>query len=280
VADADNSLERVHTELGEPDAAYGSRNAGKYALALGLLAASALGHAAWWTFGPAKFSGVIAKLLFLPPVLAVALLWHLYRTRGLHVLLYPTGLLRFQRGEVESYPWAEISSLNLTADQGNIELARGPDGRTSSCWIEVEPPVFQIWSAGLSLTRQDGETARLTPAVAGYADLVVRVQRITFALRWPDVLGRFRSGLAVEFGPFAVSPAGLLSGKNLLSWPDLAEIAVKNKHVTVKRRGKWLAWASHELEQVPNPHLFLALVHEARRAAVPEPAPMREEEEV
>jgi hypothetical protein len=269
VPNADNSLERVQTELGDPDAAFGARNAGKYALALGLLAASAAGHTAWWLFGPAKFTGVIAKLLFLPPILAVGLLWHLYRTRGLHVLLYPTGLLRFQRGEVESYPWAEVTALHLKADQGSVELLHGADGGIRSAWLEVDPPVFQLWAAWLSLTRQDGETAKLTPAVSGYADLVVRVQRTMFSILWPRIWEQYREGRVVPFGPFEIGRDGLRSGDKFLPWPQLAEVAVASKHVTVKKKGKWLAWASHELEQVPNPHLFLALVHEARREAVP-----------
>ena len=279
MADADNSLDRIQTELGDPDAAYSGRLAAKLALGLGLLAASVAGHVAWWVFGPARFTGVVAKLLFLPPILAVALLWHLFRSRGLHVLLYPTGLLRFQRGEVESYPWAEVTAVHLKADQGSVELAHGPDGRVCSAWLEVDPPHLQLWTAWLSLTRADDETAKLTPAVADYSDLVERVQRATFTVLWPGVWAQFQDGRAVLFGPFEVGPSGLRSDENLLLWPDLAEIAVTARHVTVKKKGKWLAWASHELEQVPNPHLFLALVHEARRAAVPGPAVKGEEVE-
>ena len=113
----------------------------------------------------------------------------------------------------------------------------------------------------------------------GYSDLVERVQRATL----PDALGkalaRYRAGEPVAFGPFTVNWGGLESAGKLLPWPDLAEVALAGKNLTVKRKGKWLAWATHELEAVPNPHAFLTLVDRARRMAVPAAKPAAEPEE-
>lgn len=282
MADADNLLDRVKDELGEPYATYGlgaGRFRAKLAVGLGLVVGGvALAVGLFWS-GLAQFIGFFAKLLFLIPMSGVLLLWNLYKTRGLHVLLYPSGLLRLQRGEVESFPWGEIETLRLKADQGSIEIVRDESGAAVECWVAVQTPLVQFWKAGLTVGRADATSAKFTPAVAGYADLVEQVQRATL----PDLLARaaaqYRAGVAVAFGPLLLTWGGLgVSGK-MLPWADLAEVAVAGKHLTVKRKGKWLAWATHDLEQVPNPHVFLALVDLARRSAVPVARPVGGEDQ-
>lgn len=272
MADDDNLLDRVKDELGEPFAAYEvgrGRFAAKLTAGLALLLGGAGLIVLVFGFGLGNFAGFFHKFLILLPVSGVLVLWNLHRSRGLTVLLYPTGLLRFQRGEVVSFPWGEIDTVRLKTDQGSVEVVRDAAGAVAECWVAVEAPLVQFWKAGLTVARADGTTARLTPAVAGYADLVERVQRATFPDLRAKAVARYRAGEPVAFGPLTVTWGGLESGANLLPWPDLAEVAVAGRNLVLKRAGKWLAWATHELEQVPNPHVFLALVDEARRAAVP-----------
>src|SRR5205823_1060724 len=78
------------------------------------------------------------KFLILLPVSGGLVLWNVYRCRGLHVLLYPTGLLKFQRGEVESFPWGEIETVRLKTDQGSVEVVRDETGAVADCWVAVE----------------------------------------------------------------------------------------------------------------------------------------------
>jgi hypothetical protein len=183
--------------------------------------------------------------------------------------------LRLQRGEVESYPWAEVEEVRLKADKGTFVIVRDESGEVLAGWLEVEPPTFQIWNAQLTVRRADGTTAKLTPAVSGYPELAAYVQRETFGALWSPTLARFRAGERIEFGPFEVGRAGLRYEKNVLPWADLAEVAVGSKHFTAKRKGKWLPWVSKELEEIPNPHVFLALIEEARRSARPVEKPGR-----
>lgn len=276
MADADNQLDRVIEELGEPDAEYGvgpARFWAKLLLGVGLLVGglALIGLVFGLGFGGA--AAFFHKFLILLPVSGALVLWNVYRSRGLYVLLYPTGLLKFHRGDVESFPWGEIETVRLKTDQGSVELVRDGTGALADCWIAVDAPLVQFWKAGVTVARADGSSAKLTPAVEHYADLVERVQRATL----PDALAkateRYRAGEVVAFGPFTVNWGGLESAGKLLPWSDLAEIALAGKNLTVKRKGKWLAWATHELEQVPNPHAFLALVDRARRTAVPAAKP-------
>jgi hypothetical protein len=280
VTDAHNLLERCQTELGDPEAVFrvgAGRVWAKLAVAAGLVLYGVVANYLWWVHGPARFDHLVLMVLFVPPITGLSLLGHLYRTRGLCVLAYPTGLLRLQRGEVESYPWAEVEEVRLKADKGAFVLLRDEAGEVLAGWLEVEPPAFQIWNAQLTVRRADGATAKLTPAVNGYPELAAHVQRETFRALWPAAAARFRAGERVAFGPFEVGRGGLRYEKTVLPWAEVAEVAVGSKNLTVKRKGKWLPWVSKELDDVPNPHVFLALIDEARRTA--RPARKRAEEE-
>ncbi len=281
MSDAHNLLERCQTELGDPDAVFrvgAGRVWAKLALAVGLILYGVAANYLWWVHGPRRFDHLVLMVMILPPLTGLSLLGHLYRTRGLCVLAYPTGLLRLQSGEVESYPWAEVEEVHLKADKGTLVVERDGAGEVVAAWLEVEPPTFQLWTAYLSVNRADGNTAKLTPAVSGYPELAVHVQRETFRALWPAVWARFRAGKSVAFGPFEAARAGLRYEKNLLPWADLSEAAVTSKNLVVKRKGKWLPWVSKDLDDVPNPHVFLALIEEARRAVRPDRKREREEE--
>jgi hypothetical protein len=278
VSDADNLLDRCRTELGEPDADYSSTSGrfwAKLVVGLVLLVGGVIANYVVWVHAAAA-AGVFAKLLIAPPIAGVALLWHLYRSRGLHVLLYPTGLLRLQRGVVESFPWDDITQVFLKADKATLMLVRDEKAAVGSAWLAVETPTFQLWNAILTVKRTDETDAKFTPAVSGYEDLVERVQRATFPPLYAAALAAVREGRPATFGPFDVTSGGLTHAGKLVPWTDLGDVSVGSKAITLKRKGKWLAWATVALDTVPNPHVFLALVEEVksgRRAAVPRAEP-------
>src|SRR5262249_50441892 len=163
----------------------------------------------------------------------IALLWHMYRNRGLFVLVYPTGLLRLRRGEVDSFPWAEVDHLRLKVQRADRpEIDRDGAGHPSACWLPAEVPTFQLWKASLTVAREDGVEAHFGPALSDYDRLAEEVQKRTFAALWPGVWGRFRSGQAVVFDDLEVTPAGLRHEKKLLRWRDLKELTVAQGKLT------------------------------------------------
>src|SRR5215467_740593 len=106
-------LERAVTELGEPEALFrisSGRFLAKLALGVLLLIYGLVANYLWWIHpqGPGTFGHFEILFLLVPPVSGASLLLHMYRNRGLYVLVYPTGLLRLRRGEVDSFPWREI----------------------------------------------------------------------------------------------------------------------------------------------------------------------------
>lgn len=273
----DDHLTRSVTELGEPDALFRISNGrflAKLGLGVGLVVLGAAGNYYWWVHGPANFDAIVAHFLILVPFFGVALLWHMYRQRGLYVLVYPTGLLRLRRGEVDSFPWREVEHVRLKVQRASgAELTRGPDGAPVACWLPAEVPTFRLWDAGLSVARDDGVVAHLGPALTDYDRLAEEVQKRTFAVAWPRVWADFLDGRAVAFGDIEASRAGMRHGGKFIPWADVKELSVAQGRLSVKRGGKWLPWILLDIHTIPNPHVLFALAVEAGRhwAAAPPP---------
>ena len=263
----DDHLNRALAELGEPDLLFQvsrARYRTKLGAGVGLIVGGAALNLLWLVLGAA--GAFLAKFLLAPPILGVFILLHMYRQRGLFVLLYPTGLLRLRRGEVESFPWPEIAEVRLKLQRaGAPETRSDDDGNPTACWFTTDVPSVQLWKVGLVVQRTDGTEASFGAALADYPLLTEEVQRRTFARLWPAARDRLLAGEAVEFGDLEVTPTGLRHLKKFLAWRDFNEMLVAQGRLTVKQAGKWLPWGVYDVSKVPNPHVLFALVAEARR---------------
>jgi hypothetical protein len=269
----DDHLERAVTELGDPEVLFRvgrGRLLAKLSFGVLLVAFGFVANYLWWFRGPARIDHLIFHLLYILPLSGAALLLHMYRNRGLFVLVYPTGLLRLRRGEVDSFPWNEVESVRLCVQRvDSAEFTYDPDGTTLACWLPADIPTFKLWDAGLTVSRGDGVEAHFGPALSDYAQLAEEVQKRTFTALWPSVRNRFRRGEAISFGELEVGPVGLAHAGKLLPWRELKELTIAQNKLSIKQAGKWLPWALLELSGVPNPHLLFALAEEARQAAPP-----------
>jgi len=221
----------------------------------------------WWVHGPATFGHFDLLLLVFLPLSGASLLLHMYRNRGLYVLIYPTGLLRLLRGEVDSFPWHEVERINLKVQRANdAEFTYDDGGGPLVCWLPVDVPTFKLWDAGLTVVRADGTEAHFGPALSGYDELASLVQMRTFAALWPRVRDRFFAGERIDFGELELGLAGVRHNGKLLPWHELKELIIAQGKLSIKQSGKWLPWALVDVIGVPNPHVLFALVAEARRA--------------
>jgi hypothetical protein len=280
----DEHLTRSMTELGNPEAFFRisrGRFLAKLAVGVLLLVYGVVANYLWWVHGPATFGHFEILLLIVLPLTGGGLLWHMYRQRGLFVLVYPTGLLRLRRGEVDSFPWREIDHVRLKVQRApGVTIDRAPDGSPVACWLPADVPTFQLWNAGLSVAREDGVEAHFGPALTDYEQLAEEVQKRTFVFLWPLVWERFASGTPVAFGDLELSRTGLRHAGKFLRWADVKELAVAQGKLSIKQGGKWLPWAILDVHGIPNPHVLFALAAEAQRAPVapivqPKPRPGR-----
>jgi hypothetical protein len=260
--DADDDLLRATYELGEPEAAFqvsNARHRAKLFTAIGLVAFGSLANYFWWVHGPGR-GFFEAKLLVVPVVIGAGLLIHMWRNRGLSVLVYSTGVLRLRHGEVESYPWSEIEEIRLKGDAADQpQVVRGADGAITACWLPIAAPAFQVWNAWLQVKRTDDTEATFSSALADFPDLAERMQKGTFAVLWPKVLEELSVGRPVAFDDLIADPSGLRRGKQFLSWAEVKEVSVSQKHLSIKRKGGWLPWQTLDLSAVPNPHVLYAV---------------------
>jgi hypothetical protein len=145
------------------------------------------------------------------------------------------------------------------------EFTRDAEGATVACWLPVDTPTFKLGDAGVTITRTDGIEAHFGPALSEYDVLAEEVQKRMFAVLWPSVRDRFRAGDRIEFGELEVGSIGLRHNGKLLPWRELKELTIAQGKLSVKQTGKWLPWTLVDMGGVPNPHVFFALVDEARR---------------
>lgn len=265
----DDDLTRARAELGEPDALF-QISRGRFLVklwtGLGLILGGAVTVYLFWLLGLVGFAAFLAKFLVLLPLSGIVLLWRMYRNRGLLVLVYPTGLLRLRRGEVDSFPWAEVEHVRVKAQRpGTAVFDRGPDGHPATCWFPIDAPAVLLWTARLTVARTDGVEAHFDPVLGDYGRLAEELQRRSFAALWPVIWGRFRAGHPIAFGDLEANVVGLRYQSKLLHWRDLKELSLVQSKLTVKQAGKWFPWAVKDLGEVPNPHVLFALVEEARR---------------
>ena len=265
----DEHLTRSVTELGDPEALFRvsrGRFVAKLAVGVLLLVTGIVANYLCWVRGWGGFDPVTAKLLILLPILGIGLLWHMYRQRGLFVLIYPTGLLRLRRGEVDSFPWREIDHVRLKVQRADgATVDRSTDGHPIASWLPTDVPTFQLWNAGLTVAREDGVEAHFGPALSEYERLTEEVQKRSFVYLWPLVWDRFLAGGGVAFGDLELSRSGLRYASKFLRWTDLKEVTIAQGKLSVKQHGKWLPWALVDIHSIPNPHVLFALAMEARR---------------
>jgi hypothetical protein len=265
----DDYLTRAVTELGEPELLFRisrTRFLAKLFLGVLLLVYGVVANYYWWVHGPATFGHLELLLLIVLPLSGGVLLFHMYRERGLYVLVYPTGLLRLRRGEVDSFPWHSIDRI-LIKTQGSptTRLEHAADGSLLACWLPVDVPTFQIWNAGLTVVRKDGVIARFGPVLSDYDQFAEEIQRRTFTAFWPATLQQFREGERLPFGDLEVSSLGIQHVGKFLPWRFVKEVTISQGKLSIKVVGKWLPWVLLDLQTLPNPHVLLALLSEGRK---------------
>jgi len=264
----DDHLSMAESELGEPEEMFRisrGRFRAKLWIGLGLIVGSIVAIAGMVLLGIFE-AALLAKIILAPLIIGATILVTMYRQRGLMVLVYPTGVLRLQRGAVASFPWDEIAEVRLKIQRLDAPELRYDDaGEPRSCWLQSEAPAILVWKAWLTLERMDGTEAHMNAALADYDRLAELVQRRTFRRLWAEARDRLLDGDSILFGDLEVSGVGLRHTSKKLRWSDFKELVIAQGRLTVKRTGGWLPWAILDVSKVPNPHVLFALVNEARR---------------
>ena len=264
--DSLDPLDVTRDRLGEPEATFRvspGRFWAKFALGAALLAYGVVANVVAWQWGVWGVDHAKLLVLFAPPVTGLSILRHLFASRGLAFLVYPTGLVRVRGRELQAFPWGDLDGLTVRADAATA-LVVTDAGRVTDCRLLVASPAFRLNTAAVTLTRRDGVTAEVTAAVADYPELAEEITSRTFAEAWPTLVAELVAGGSRAFGPWVASQAGLRFEVAVVPWGELKLGPIAGKLFTVehpgRKPGRWAA----PLESIPFPHLLVALLAVAR----------------
>jgi hypothetical protein len=200
--------------------------------------------------------------LFGPIITGVGLMYAAWRDRGLWVLIFPMGILRWQRGEVVAFPWAEVREITFyrVVECDRPKRKAGPNREIITSWLPIAKMGSRTLGAHLIIRREDAAEAILPSSVGEFRRLCQVVQEETFRLMWPKVWARFIDGSRVKFGDLALSLAGISRDGDLLPWYELEDALVQNGKLVIRARRMHKPWLEVALHNLPNPHVFAALL--------------------
>ncbi|HLN29821.1 MAG TPA: DUF6585 family protein [Gemmataceae bacterium] len=190
------------------------------------------------------------KLLLLAPVSLVAgvtLVVRAYRNLGLRVVVFPEGVVRFQREEVQTFFWDEIAYLW--------------EKRNAFNWAYA-------WHGALvfGVQRADGEEISFDDSLPGLTRLGQILQKQTQAHLLPRALATYDEGKTLQFGELKVSRKEWSHENDTLPWSEVKSIWLTDSGVSIYKKGKWSHWFHATVTEVPNFHVFRVLL--AKRSPV------------
>ena len=220
-------------------------------------------------------------LFFGPMATGLGLIYAAIRDHGLWVLIYPSGILRWQRGTIVTFPWDEIVELFfyrvVECDRPKRKL--GPNGEWVSVWLAILKMRSYSLGAYVTLRREDGSEAILPTSLEDFPELLRIVQDETFRVLWPKMTARLAEGKKVHFGLISIGASGIYFRDERLRWRDLEDNLIANGKLVVRTYGMARPWVEIPLHFVMNPHLFVALVSYAYEKARAEAQAERHERE-
>ncbi len=267
--DVDADLVEITSRLGEPDASYRTNPTSvAWRFTLGVLiviAAAGLHYVMWsglvpWPGRHIKLWFILLAAMFVGPGVGLYLINFAIRGRNLCVLAYPTGLFIWHRGRVVAFPWDEIRAIQIHGLPVKAILNRDP----GSVWFDLQRSRRRVFGTTLTLTRTDGEQASLPSTLDDFPDLGRLVQSETYRRLFPTMWTDLRGGRAIEFGPIDCNHLGIANQKQILPWPEVADLSRTGDKLEVKRVGKKKPWTKFDFHDVHNPHVLMGIAHAAR----------------
>ncbi|WP_020475281.1 DUF6585 family protein [Zavarzinella formosa] len=235
----------------------------------------------FWVFAPQQRIVVLLAVIGIP-LAGLTLLLALLRDRGIWVMRYPMGLLRWQRGEVMSLPWSEVTGMSLHGVTRCAAYSGTADDRGTPLtgWIPLDPVAERILGPVVRLYRADGMVADFPAALTEFSALSREIQEQVFRQHWPAVCGEFEAGNRLRFGLFVARNDGLYFAGSRLRWGLAEDAIIAGGQLQIRAKGLWKPWADAPLDRVLNPHILLALFLLADDIVEPFPNSSRENRDV
>lgn len=183
--------------------------------------------------------GVIAGLIF--GGMGLYCLWSFIASRGTRVGVFADGFTYTRAGKTASARWSEVAAITQRI-------------------VRSRYYGIPIWTSyRYDLTLANGQRVRFDTMIGKVAKLGETAQAQIANALLPRAIETYRQGLALPFGKFSVSQAGIANGNETLPWTELESMTFQNGRLIIKKRGKRLSWASAPVYQIPNVYVLRSL---------------------
>jgi len=227
----------------------------------------------WWFAwgGPILIDKFSLLFLFGIPIYGVALIYRSFADRGLWVMVYPTGVLRWQRGTIVSFAWPEIANVTFHRVQadGGLKRLTDSEGELIGAWLPIENHGSRFFGSHVALEREDGVEGVFPSSLEDYGVLAFHIQTRTFTEQYPRMLEAFQAGQRILFGELAIDAMGLHVGRSTLLWSDFGGATIAQAKLVIARSGKWRSWKELRIVDVPFIHLLRSMIEDGRRRGMP-----------
>jgi hypothetical protein len=160
--------------------------------------------------------------------------------RGLHVLVFPTGLARVQGRQSNVLRWDDIN-----------RVTRNPSVKAKG--LTVSTP------SELILLSRDGWQIVFNESLSRLRELRALVEEYTLKTMLPLALEALEAGETIGFGPVSVSAEGVHYGQQTLPWDGYQSAEIAKGTLLVKATDTRGFFCKEPLAEIPNVHVFIAL---------------------
>lgn len=172
--------------------------------------------------------------------------WRYHRSRKVRVLVFLRGLVRLDGEHVNVCRWDEVETI---CDQA-IDKA-------DNMGLFEELHRFAI-------RRADGTELAFDESLPRVRKLRKTIDQETLHYLLPVALKTCSDHQTVEFGQLQVDGDGLHHDQESLHWSEVKEVDVRKRKVTITKQGQWSSWFCADVSEIPNLHVFRALVSHHR----------------
>lgn len=173
-------------------------------------------------------------------ILGILSMW---RTRGLAVALYPSGLIYRRRGRRLLIPWQEIQQLTLAGPWSDLPVLRS-QGRP----------------AALILQTESGDRIRLTHDLGEFEDLVAQVKDNVYPRMHRAYAQAFNRGQPLHFGPLSMDQEGVQVARRKIPWRQVLAAELHRGNLCIRLDGAGEDFVEIATSRIPNADLCVQMI--------------------
>jgi hypothetical protein len=185
---------------------------------------------------------VIGALALLLPGLAAGRSAYVNWNKG--VLIYERGLAIRERKGIHAWRWEEIVSLTESVTR-HFTIRGNHTGTTHR----------------YRLINRQNQLLVLNDMYTGVEEMAKTIQERIFPILYERAARQFNAGQGLDFGPVAMSNAGIQIGKKTVPWAEVQQVSIQQGILKVsKKSGGWFSGASASASVIPNLNVLLNII--------------------